>query len=513
MANIYINPDHVNDGDGDGTADKTGAGGAYNDWASVSWAPGNSYLQKRGTTSEVWINVDANATLGNEIYVGAYYNDDGTDDTSQPKPIIDGLGTLAQCVRASGKEFINYRDLVAKNSTGTGIVIWGHATRNPSFCTIKRCEAYDCLGGGIIISELPNFTSYETITEAVIEDSKAIDCGGHGIAIVGELDDCTIRGSYALKCGFAANAWGIYVSPRSSKVNANIWVAAPNSSWETDITNSALGALEVLVELIFEGRTDASATNIVFTEGTFDSLNNDEWAQSGSTIQLKAAQEPNNKSVIFNVTHAVNCLISDSHAEYTKNDSGGDGNGIGYDHYVQNSAVRNCRSNNNTGKGFSDHIGEDNIYTVNVMIDNAVAGIAMFSSIRNQTYNNEISGNAYGVYHGNGATSTLKYNIITNNGEDIAEAASAANDVITDDYNCIYNNTVENATGANNVTSDPLQDSNYKLAASSPCLGIGVKWWGTAPRPVGLDGEPFPDWDIDIGVNQSMFSPHHPSNI
>ena len=513
MANVYINPDHVNDGDGDGTADKTGAGGAHNDWASVSWAAGTSYLQKRGTTYDGNLEVRATATLGNEIHIGAYYNADGTDDASQPKPIIDGKGVVAQCVKSSGKEFINYRDLIVKNATGTGMVMWGHETRNTSYCTIKRCEAHDCGGGGINISALGNYASYETVTGAFIEDSKAYNCGGHGIAIVGELDGCAIRRCYAYGCGFAANTWGLYVSPRTSKIIGNVWVAAPNSSWETDITSSGFGANENLVGLIFEGRPDAAPGNQVFTEGTFDSLNNDEWAQSGSTIQLKATQDPNNKAVLLLSTHAINNIIEDSHAEYTRNDSGGDGNGLGFDSHVQNSLIRRCKSNNNTGKGISDHIGSSNRIEGCIVEDNAGAGIGLISPKSNTSSNNIISGNGSGFLHGYAATATLKNNIIVDNGEDIKEWSAATNDVITEDYNCIYNNTVTNETGANNITSDPLFDTNYQLVLASPCVGAGTKWWGTSKRPVGFDGEPFPDWDIDIGANQSLFSPFHPVNI
>jgi len=513
MANVYINPDHTNDGDGDGTADKTGAGGAHNDWASVSWSAGNSYLQKRGTTFTGSVTLDATGTSVDEIHVGAYYNADGTDNASQPKPIIDANNASSQALKASGKEFINYRDIVVKNATGSGMVMWGHETKNTSYCTIRRCEAHDCAGAGIIITTLPNYASYEKTTNTVIDDCKAYNCGGHGISILGELDDCRIKNSYAYACCYNSNTWGVYMSPRSSKISGNVWVAAPNSSWETDITSSSLQANENLVELIFEGRPDASPGNQVFTEGTFDSLNNDEWAQSGSTIQLKATQDPNNRSVVINVTHAVNCSIENCHAEYTRDDTAGDGNGIGFDHYVQNSIIRRCKSNNNTGKGLSDHIGENNVIEGCLVLDNAGSGIGLISSLSNVSSNNTISGNDSGFLHGYAATATLKNNIVVDNGEDIKEGPVATNDVITEDYNCVYNNTVTNETGTNNITSDPLLDTNYQLISTSPCVGVGVKWWGTSTRPVGYDGEPFPDWDIDIGANQSLFSPFHPVNL
>ena len=41
----------------------------------------------------------------------------------------------------------------------------------------------------------------------------------------------------------------------------------------------------------------------------------------------------------------------------------------------------------------------------------------------------------------------------------------------------------------------------------------GVKWWGDGPRPTGVDGEPFPDFDISVGPTQSKAVPFHPANL
>ena len=48
--------------------------------------------------------------------------------------------------------------------------------------------------------------------------------------------------------------------------------------------------------------------------------------------------------------------------------------------------------------------------------------------------------------------------------------------------------------------------------AGSPLLGAGKKW-KTGPHPVGMNGEPFPAYDIDIGTVCSLLSDHHPSNL
>lgn len=47
---------------------------------------------------------------------------------------------------------------------------------------------------------------------------------------------------------------------------------------------------------------------------------------------------------------------------------------------------------------------------------------------------------------------------------------------------------------------------------TSPCIGNGSRWW-TGANPAGSDGEPFSDFDTDIGDSQSTYSDYHPSNL
>lgn len=50
------------------------------------------------------------------------------------------------------------------------------------------------------------------------------------------------------------------------------------------------------------------------------------------------------------------------------------------------------------------------------------------------------------------------------------------------------------------------------LAEDASALGTGVRWW-TGAEPVGLDGEPFSDFDTDPGVCQSTHGAFHPVNL
>lgn len=69
---------------------------------------------------------------------------------------------------------------------------------------------------------------------------------------------------------------------------------------------------------------------------------------------------------------------------------------------------------------------------------------------------------------------------------------------------------------AGSTNADPLftdeSNDNYELSASSPCLGVALKWWSGA-NPISASGEPYPDFDIDAGGLQSAHGPFHPSNL
>jgi len=57
---------------GDGTTTTCGTNGPFRKWAEVSWAAGNTYSQKGGTTAFEMITVGASGTAGNVITINSY---------------------------------------------------------------------------------------------------------------------------------------------------------------------------------------------------------------------------------------------------------------------------------------------------------------------------------------------------------------------------------------------------------------------------------------------------------
>jgi parallel beta-helix repeat protein len=124
----YIDPTAA--GPGNGTL-----ASPFRSWTSVSWMPGHTYLQKRGTTYSGVFQVSASGTASQRITIGAYYRTNGGDDTSKPKPVIilpgtptTPLGGASIAVYKHERDFITYRNLDIRNGAlpeGSDIaIIW-----------------------------------------------------------------------------------------------------------------------------------------------------------------------------------------------------------------------------------------------------------------------------------------------------------------------------------------------------------------------------------------------------
>ena len=167
------------------------------------------------------------------------------------------------------------------------------------------------------------------------------------------------------------------------------------------------------------------------------------------------------------------------------------------------------KSRGNADIIFNDNVCADMTYTAlehDASATSPLTAILSFPDV-NGTFdiqNNIITGAAGttgdAIRINTGSTYVAKYNNFNVGDEDIVNTSGVAQSV----------------DATNKRDSDPLfidaANGNYRLQQSSDCVGTGVKWWGTGPRPSGWYGEPKPDTYIDIGF-QSTWNPLHPRNM
>lgn len=109
MADYYINPSAATNGNGS-------AASPFNTWAGIPLGAGNRYFQKRGTTYTGSFPSLTSGTAGNITTVAAYANTDGSDDTTQPKPVINIGDSIMPGTVNSPKTFIKFYRIDLRNS-------------------------------------------------------------------------------------------------------------------------------------------------------------------------------------------------------------------------------------------------------------------------------------------------------------------------------------------------------------------------------------------------------------
>jgi parallel beta-helix repeat protein len=188
MATYYIDPSAPGAGPGAGTL-----ASPFKSWTSVTWAPGNTYLQKRGSTYQGVFRLSAGGTASQRITVGAYYRSDGGDDPARPKPVIvlPGAPTTQAngasiAVRTQERDYVTYRNLDIRNTAlpeaSDVAIIW--LGNNCVFDNISLSS--NCAGVYIFGKQ------HVTVSNCVLDVIRnAAAYANHGILVAGAttLDD------------------------------------------------------------------------------------------------------------------------------------------------------------------------------------------------------------------------------------------------------------------------------------------------------------------------------------
>jgi parallel beta-helix repeat protein len=180
MTNVYVDPTAPSPGDGT-------LASPFQSWTSVTWEPGNTYLQKRGTTYSGVFKVSASGTEAQPITIAAWFNADGSDDPAQPKPVIilPGAPTLPQdgasiAAFKQERDYITYRNLDIRNPAMPDLpdvaIIWlGNHCRFENNDVSSNC-------GGVYIHRKTAVTVSNCRLDVV---SAASTRSNHGILVAG----------------------------------------------------------------------------------------------------------------------------------------------------------------------------------------------------------------------------------------------------------------------------------------------------------------------------------------
>lgn len=189
MTTFYVDPSAAGPGNGS-------LGNPFRSWTSVTWAPGDTYLQKRGTTYSGVLRLSTGGTAAARITIGSYYRLDGTDDPSRPRPIIILPGaptTPAQggsiAIFRQERDYITYRNLDIRNTAFPAAsdvaIIWlgNHCVFDNNLVT-SNC-------GGVYVFGKNHVTISNTILR-VLSGNPAYSNHGILVAGPGAIDDIQV---------------------------------------------------------------------------------------------------------------------------------------------------------------------------------------------------------------------------------------------------------------------------------------------------------------------------------
>lgn len=166
-ATYHIDPTAGDGGDGSFAS-------PFNEWSDLpAMSSGDDVYFKCATTitPNAQFVVDWTGTSGDQVVIGAYYDDGGAVyGVSGSRPTIDGdgyyeLGTdyYGAQIKVAGVDYVEVRDLHIYQAGGIGIELEGDYTDFPEHCVVDNCDVEGAARQGISCSRAPY--NYNQITD------------------------------------------------------------------------------------------------------------------------------------------------------------------------------------------------------------------------------------------------------------------------------------------------------------------------------------------------------------
>lgn len=186
MATYYIDPEAASTGTGTLTD-------PFQSWASVTWAAGNTYLQKAGTTFVGTITPNQSGSSGNRIVIGTYEPISGLQlSNTANKAKIDGNGGVYGINIGNSIAYVTIDNVEVFNCAQRGIAktTLTSLPDTDASCTIKNCIVRKVFSSGVVANGISVYGANNEITNTVI-----YDIGVDGVFATADnltIDGCTI---------------------------------------------------------------------------------------------------------------------------------------------------------------------------------------------------------------------------------------------------------------------------------------------------------------------------------
>jgi len=209
MATFYIDPTAA--GAGTGTI-----GDPFQSWASVTWAAGNSYLQKCGTTFLGGVTVGASGTVGNPITIGKYVAVSAGVINPGDNPKITNTSGVG--LTSAGRDYVNISDITATGCSSDGMNLRG------SNCNFTDLLSYSNTAKGINFNLAVSWSN-TVFTRCVSRDNGTEAIGSITTSGAATISDISFIDCKGMNSGGSLKS-GLYmeISAGSTTVLSNITV-------------------------------------------------------------------------------------------------------------------------------------------------------------------------------------------------------------------------------------------------------------------------------------------------
>ncbi len=483
-ATYYIDPSQTDPSE-DGSIEHP-----FDSWSDVTWAPGNSYLQKCGTTAygstktslnpcetpysiqvpapcNAWmywgdgtcvINVTASGTKNNPIILGSY----GTGS----RPIITGQNPSTGVLDVDygivviDQDYVYITNLEIKYIRCLAVVFEAYEADH-GHNTLDNCYVHNCGMGMFMVG--PNSSTGAASINNIVQNCEFYRCS-FGAFPIFQARNNVITSSISSYCdthGFSSYGNYFDIGVNTGNIFNHLFVShsLPNNpAWSVGQSYIA-GESRVTVDghgkyICIKSHTSSvenappegrTADPDIFVNDYWYAYAFTWWNDEGAGIQL---DDLTSNGIVDS------CIVSDSYRGIVANRAPG---ATIKNNYVINSTEYGIGLSRWTdSRGLNEGPGASNIIN-NTVINSGLYGLLYIglNNLDNITFrNNIITGSgSYGIY----------YNYITGG-------------TFTEDHNCFYGNELNyygHSLAASDITSNPLL-TGYVLGSSSPCIDAGT---------------------------------------
>jgi len=485
MTTYYIDPTATTNGNGLSTSTP------YNTWVGITLTANNTYLQKRGTNynGATVRPQNQSSSVATPLTIAAYYNSDGSDDTSKPRPVINHNGGT----NGVGAVFIDTcSNVVVQNIDGCnsrGSLGGGVKVRRSTYVLIDNCIGRDSEHGITIQQEQAAATS--TCTNITISNCITYNNVGAGICLrwggtagvdTNPIATATLKRIKIIACKVYNNGTGKGIGANAASIPCGGIMVYPfsrsNATYQDNSLNDEYRLKDILVmnNLVYNNNGYGINFEMVDNEYYVSTFSGNEVSYNGKSLDVDS------HSLWVGTCFGVIVNNNFVHNNYAvANGSTGSGVGIFIDYNTAGSSggigckvIGNRVENQYRGvsQAVSPSAGimvlsnQDTIVEGNVVI-NCRQGVAIGPAgtdntrIRNNTFINIIENGV--ANNTSGTTNTIVQNNVFWNASTGIFSATSGTAGFAESYNIFYNCTNNVTNGTITAQTATTQDASDQI--------------------------------------------------